>query len=86
MAKHDIEVFLGQMAMHMREESVESLLVGNEQCFTTAQYIEAYDRVGWMGKKDGPPITTDCAKMHLRSVGMIEVSPDVWARKVAESQ
>ena len=81
-----MEQLMGEYALHCRRRAVKSLLVGNDtQCFTTQQYIERY--VKQCHKEDNQyrkgfvELVTDVAEMHLRSVGMVEVKPGVWARK-----
>lgn len=70
--------------IHQRRKVVDALLAGNDaQCFTVRQYVEAYHRIchhddqdhrdGWIR------FLTHHAPMHLRSVGMVEVKPGVWA-------
>ena len=75
---------------HLREKAVNSLLVGNDtNCFTTAQYREAYcqiergDKTGVLNKPETYDriIGPDWARMHLEGLSskVQEVAKDVWA-------
>ncbi len=74
---------LGGVAMLNRRDTVASLLQGNDTgCFTTEQYEMAYCKLHWgadvvFGKKlfGWDP---QLSHQHLLSVGMEEVSPDIW--------
>jgi hypothetical protein len=79
-----IESLIGQLSMEIRRKTVASLLEGNDvQCFTTDQYMDRYlekNRLddqykdGWIRWWDKEGL----ARMHLESLGMVEVKPDVW--------
>lgn len=71
-----------------REAAVRACLAGNDtQCFTTAQYRAAYDRIRkaeWEqtsgpGAYIGLEWSPGLAEMHLQTSGKVrEVSPGVW--------
>lgn len=84
MTDQEFNSLMVQLGMENRRKVVKSLLAGNDvQCFTTQQYAEAYHRIchkddqkhreGWINWLTG------LAPKHLRSLGMKEVKPDVWA-------
>ncbi len=75
-----------RLGMSNRRKVVESLLTGNDvQCFTTQQYAEAYHRICHRSDditaQDGRWVQwlTEIAPKHLKSVGMREIKPDLWA-------
>ena len=81
-----IEELIGELGMRQRRKVVKALLAGNDtQCFTTQQYAEAYHRIchnddpahwdGWI------KYLTELTPMHMKSVGMKEVSPGIWAEE-----
>ena len=81
----DLDVLIRELGLHQRRKVVEALLTGNDvQCFSTEQYAEAYHRIchndypahrdGWIRYLRG------LTPQHMRSVGMTEVRPGVWAK------
>lgn len=76
------------VVLPFRRGIVHSLLAGNDcQCFSTRQYVVAYESAaarGWHRNfPDKPPPgvrwSPGMAEMHLRSTGLVrELSPGVW--------
>lgn len=79
-----VSKLIRQLGMDNRRKTVRSLLAGNDaQCFTSEQYARAYHK---LCHKDDPQYKDNWIKWlitlapkHLKSVGMREVSPGVWA-------
>jgi hypothetical protein len=83
MTDKDFNGLMRQLGMHQRRKVVRSLMTGNDaQCFTTQQYAEAYHRICHRNRPEGREwwikYLTELTPMHLKSVGMVEVSPNVW--------
>lgn len=82
----DVELnLLALVGLEIRRRVCTLLLAGNDtRCFTVPQYVEAYlkdqkmtgdeHEAGWRA------YITELAPTHLKSVGMVEVKPDVWGK------
>ena len=84
MTYDEFKTLMRKMGMNQRRKTVAALLAGNDTgCFTVQQYAEAYHRICHRDdpyhKDDVIRCLTTVAPQHLRSVGMKEVKPDVWA-------
>ena len=81
----DLDGLVRQLGLHQRRKVVEFLLAGNDtQCFSTNQYAEAYHRICCNDdpahKENWLKYLMSLTPAHMRSVGMTEVRPGVWAR------
>jgi hypothetical protein len=87
MGDDDLNDLMAKLGMEQRRKVVRSLMIGNDaQCFTTRQYAEAYHRIvhhddpdhkdGWI------EYLVSLTPQHMKSVGMVEVKPGVWAPKL----
>lgn len=81
----DMDALIAELGMHQRRKVVHALLAGNDaQCFTTDQYAEAYHQICHKGELERKRFwiewLTELAPKHLRSVGMVEVNPGIWAK------
>jgi len=77
MTDAELNRLMGQVAMQIRRETVDSLLAGNDLCCcSTQQYLDRYirDHV----KSRITMMDLPLARMHLISLRMTEVKPDVW--------
>lgn len=81
----DVDVLIAELGMHQRRKVVRALLAGNDaQCFTVDMYAQAYHRIAHNNDSDHKnnwiKWLTKLAPQHLRSVGMVEVNPGIWAK------
>ena len=70
------------MTAIIRRDVVAGLLRGNDAgCFSTAQYVEAYQKSVW--KSEVIPLQEALAVKHLRGLPHLveEVRPGVWRAK-----
>ena len=83
----DNEWFGRTFIIPIRRSIVRSLLAGNDtQCFTTEQYMRAYEVETQRISKTTMPVMWDAipggAAMHLQSTGLVEeAEPGIWMGK-----
>ena len=83
----DNEWFGRTVIIPLRRSIVRSLLAGNDtQCFTTEQYMRAYEKETNRICKTSLPVMWDAipggAAMHLQSTGLVEeVEAGIWRAK-----